>query len=82
MPEFVSEDLEFIQPYYDAEDFTTPIESLKADLEFIQTYYDAYRIKDRENAELLIDSYKYAIELLTNKEANRKKNKVVENFGI
>ena len=23
-------------------------------------------IKDRENAELLIDSYKYAIELLTN----------------
>ena len=48
------------------EDFTTPIECLKADLEFIQTLYDVDRIKDRENAELLIDSYKRAIELLTN----------------
>ena len=47
------------------EDFTTPIESLKADLEFIQTLYDVDRIKDRENAERLIDSYKAAIELLT-----------------
>ena len=50
--------------YYTTEDFTTPIESLKADLEFIQAIYDEKRIKDRENAELLIDSYKYAIELL------------------
>ena len=48
------------------EDFTTPIESLKEDLEFIQTLYDVDRIKDRDNAELLIDSYKRAIELLTN----------------
>ena len=50
--------------YYTKEDFTTPIESLKADLEFIQALYDEKRIKDMENAELLIDSYKYAIELL------------------
>ena len=57
MPEFVN-----------TEDFTTPIESLKADLEFIQTFYDVGRIKDRDNAELLIDSYKRAIELLTNAE--------------
>ena len=57
MPEFVN-----------TEDFTTPIESLKADLEFIQTFYDVDRIKDRDNAELLIDSYKRAIELLTNAE--------------
>ena len=57
MPEFVN-----------TEDFTTPIESLKADLKFIQTFYDVDRIKDRENAELLIDSYKAAIELLTNAE--------------
>ncbi len=52
--------------YFTTEDFTTPIESLKADLEFIQTYYDEDRIEDRENAERLIDSYKYAIELLNN----------------
>ena len=57
MPEFVN-----------TEDFTTPIESLKADLEFIQTFYDVGSIKDMENAELLIDSYKRAIELLTNAE--------------
>ena len=50
------------------EDFTIPIESLKADLEFIQAFYDEDRIEDRENAELLIDSYKYAIELLTKEE--------------
>ena len=57
MPEFLT-----------TEDFTTPIESLKEALEFIQTFYDEDRIKDRENAELLIDSYKAAIELLTNAE--------------
>jgi hypothetical protein len=57
MPEFLT-----------TKDFTTPTESLKADLEFIQTYYDEDRIEDRENAELLIDSYKRAIELLTNSE--------------
>ena len=50
------------------EDFTTPIESLKADLKFIQTFYDVDRIKDRENAELLIESYKRAIELLSREE--------------
>ena len=57
-----------MQEFVNTEDFTTPIESLKADLEFIQAFYDADRIKDRENAELLIDSYKRAIELLTNAE--------------
>ena len=57
MPEFVN-----------TEDFTTPIESLKADLEFIQTFYDVDRIKDRENAELLIETYKRAIELLSKEE--------------
>ena len=57
MPEFLT-----------TEDFTTPIESLKADLEFIQTFYDVDRIKDRDNAELLIESYKRAIELLRKEE--------------
>ena len=57
MPEFLT-----------TEDFTTPIESLKADLKFIQTFYDEDRIKDRDNAELLIDSYKRAIELLSKEE--------------
>ena len=57
MPEFLT-----------TEDFTTPIESLKADLEFIQTFYDVDRIKDRENAELLIESYKRAIKLLSREE--------------
>ena len=57
MPEFLT-----------TEDFTTPIESLKADLKFIQTFYDEDRIKDRENAELLIESYKRAIELLSREE--------------
>ena len=57
MPEFLT-----------TEDFTTPIESLKADIEFIQTFYDMDRIKDRENAELLIESYKRAIELLSREE--------------
>ena len=57
MPEFLT-----------TEDFTTPIESLKADLKFIQTFYDEDSIKDRENAELLIESYKRAIELLSREE--------------
>ena len=51
-----------------AKDFTTPIEILKEGLEFIHIFYDENRIEDRENAELLIDSYKRAIELLTNSE--------------
>lgn len=57
MPEFLT-----------TEDFTTPIESLKEALEFIQKFYDVDRIKDRENAELLIESYKRAIELLSREE--------------
>ena len=57
MPEFLT-----------TEYFTTPIESLKADIEFIQKFYDVDRIKDRDNAELLIESYKRAIELLSREE--------------
>ena len=58
MPEFLT-----------TEDFTTPIESLTEALDSIQGFYDEDRIKDMENAELLIDSYKAAIKLLTNAEA-------------
>ncbi|NQP65384.1 hypothetical protein HO908_07565 [Streptococcus suis] len=50
--------------YYTTEDFTKPIECLTMALESIQCLYDEKRIEDRENAEQLIDSYKYAIELL------------------
>ena len=35
---------------------------------FILGLYDAERIGDRKNAERLIDSYRYAIELLTKEE--------------
>lgn len=54
--------------YFTTQDFTTPIECLSEALESIQNLYDEGRIEDRENAELLIDSYKYAIELLTKEE--------------
>ena len=54
--------------YFTTQDFTTPIECLSEALESIQNPYDEGRIEDRENAELLIDSYKYAIELLTKEE--------------
>ncbi|HGO8537576.1 hypothetical protein HO932_05430 [Streptococcus suis] len=50
--------------YYTTEEFTKPIECLTMALEDIQCLYDEKRIEDRENAEQLIDSYKYAIELL------------------
>ncbi|HFI0164063.1 TPA: hypothetical protein ACGORW_001889, partial [Streptococcus suis] len=39
-------------------------ECLTMALESIQCLYDEKRIEDIENAEQLIDSYKYAIELL------------------
>ena len=54
--------------YFTTEDFVKPIECLTMALENIQDLYDEERIKDRENAEPLIDSYKYAIELLTKEE--------------
>ncbi|MGJ8500955.1 hypothetical protein ACTQXJ_07380 [Collinsella sp. LCP19S3_C6] len=54
--------------FYITEDFVTPIECLTIALESIQELYDEKRIKDRENAEPLIDSYKYAIELLMKEE--------------
>ena len=50
------------------EDFTTPIGCLTEVLDLIQTFYDVDRIEDRENAERLIGSYKYAIELLMKEE--------------
>ena len=50
--------------YFTTEDFMKPIECLTMRLEFIQGLYDVERIGDRENAERLIDSYRYAIELL------------------
>ena len=50
--------------YYTTEDFLKPIEVLEVSLVAIQNIYNKERIKDRENAELLIDSYRYAIELL------------------
>ena len=54
--------------YYTTEDFTKPIECLTMALESIQCLYNEKRIEDRENAEQLIDSYKYAIELLKKEE--------------
>ena len=53
--------------YFTTEDLMEPIECLTIALETVQDLYDVERIKDRENAELLIESYKRAIELL-NKE--------------
>ena len=50
--------------FYIKDDFTLPIECLTEALGSIQGLYEENRIEDKENAELLIDSYKYAIELL------------------
>ena len=50
--------------YFTTKDFAKPIECLAEELEYIQGLYEENRIEDKENAELLIDSYKYAIELL------------------
>lgn len=57
-----------MQEYFTTEDFVKPIECLTMALESIQDLYDVERIEDRENAELLIDSYRYAIELLRKEE--------------
>ena len=50
--------------FYTTEDFAMPIECLTEALGSIKGLYDENRIEDKENAEQLIDSYKYAIELL------------------
>ena len=50
--------------FYTTEDFVKPIECLIEALGSIHGLYEENRIEDKENAELLIDSYKYAIELL------------------
>ncbi len=55
-------------PYLTTEDFMKPMECLTMRLDYIQTLYDMERIEDRENAELLIESYKRAIELLRKEE--------------
>ena len=54
--------------YFTTKDFAKPIECLAEELEYIQDLYDEEGIEDRENAEQLIDSYKYAIELLMKEE--------------
>ena len=50
--------------YYTTEDLMKPIEALEITLAAIEFLYNNERIKDRENAELLIESHKRAIELL------------------
>ena len=50
--------------FYIKDDFTTPTECLSEALGSIQDLYEEKRIEDKRNAELLVDSYKYAIELL------------------
>lgn len=49
---------------FTTEDFAVPIECLTEALCSIKGLYEENRIEDKENAENLIDSYKYAIELL------------------
>ena len=55
--------------FYITDDFTTPTECLSDALCSIQGLYEENRIEDKRNAEQLIDSYKYAIELLKKAEA-------------
>ena len=47
--------------FYIKDDFATPTECLTEALDSIHGLYEENRIEDKENAELLIDSYKYAI---------------------
>ena len=54
--------------YYTTEDLMEPIEALERTLAAIEFLYNNERIKDRENAELLIESHKRAIELLSKEE--------------
>lgn len=49
---------------FTTEDFAMPIECLVEALGSIKGLYEENRIEDKEKAENLIDSYKYAIELL------------------
>lgn len=54
--------------FYTTDDFITPIKCLSDALGSIQGLYEEKRIEDKEKAEQLIDSYKYAIELLMKEE--------------
>ena len=54
--------------YCTTEDLMEPIEALEITLAGIEFLYNNERIKDRENAELLIESHKRAIELLSKEE--------------
>ena len=49
---------------FTTEDFALPIKCLTEALGSIKGLYEENRIEDKEKAEKLIDSYKYAIELL------------------
>lgn len=51
--------------------FAKPIECLSDSLDFIQILLEENRIEDKENAEQLIDSYNYAIELLMKEEVEK-----------
>ena len=54
--------------YCTTEDLMDPIEALEITLAVIEFLYNNEQIKDRENAELLIESHKRAIELLSKEE--------------
>ena len=54
--------------YCTTEDLMDPIEALEITLAAIEFLYNNEQIKDRENAELLIESHKRAIELLSKEE--------------
>ena len=53
---------------FTTDDFINPIACLTEALEVIQIFFGENLFEDKENAELLIDSYKYAIELLRKEE--------------
>lgn len=57
--------------FYTTKDFAKPIECLAEELEYIQDLYDEEGIEDKENAKRLIESYKYAIELLMKEEVSQ-----------
>ena len=60
-----------MREFYITDDFTTPVECLTEALGSIKGLYEENRILDKENTEQLIDSYKYAIELLMKEEVER-----------
>ena len=63
--------------FYTTDDFVIPIECLSDALGSIHGLYQEKRIEDKENSEQLIDSYKYAIELLKKPEVERSEERRV-----